>query len=106
MKNFDEIFIDETRYGTKIPTSEYEQNGKNIIIDQGQGKIAGYTNQEKGLFENVPALIFGDHTRNIKYVDKPFFLGADGVKVLRSKYEDANYKYLYYAFTSLQLYKW
>lgn len=103
MKNFDEIFIDETRYGTKIPTSEYEQNGKNIIIDQGQGKIAGYTNQEKGLFENVPALIFGDHTRNIKYVDKPFFLGADGVKVLRSKYEDANYKYLYYALKNVKI---
>ena len=33
----------------------------------------------------------------IKYVDKPFFLGADGVKVLRSKFKNANYKYLYYA---------
>ena len=33
----------------------------------------------------------------VKYVDEPFFLGADGVKVLRSKDNNANYKYLYYA---------
>lgn len=96
-KSFDEIFDDRTKYGTKIKTDEYKEHGNHIIIDQGQEQIAGYTDFEDGLLEEVPAIIFGDHTRVIKYVDKPFFLGADGVKVLRSKYEDANYKYLYYA---------
>ena len=51
----------------------------------------------------MPVVIFGDHTRVIKYVDKPFFLGADGTKVLRSKIADANYKYLYYALKSVKL---
>ena len=48
-------------------------------------------------------IVFGDHTRTIKYVDKPFFLGADGVKVLRSKDSNANYKYLYYALKSAKI---
>ena len=103
MKTFDEVFIDKTKYGTKVQTSEYEDYGENIIIDQGQSQIAGYTDRKDGLFEEVPVVIFGDHTRVIKYVDKPFFLGADGVKVLRSKYENANYKYLFYALKNAKI---
>ncbi len=103
MKKFNEIFIDKTKYGEKIQTSEYEKQGKHIIVDQGQAEIAGYTNREEGLFIDVPAIIFGDHTRVIKYIDEPFFLGADGVKVLRCKEKNANYKYLYYALKSAKI---
>ena len=103
MITFDEVFIDKTKYGTKIQTSEYSEKGKYIIIDQGQSQIAGYTDREEGVFEEVPAVIFGDHTRVIKYVDEPFFLGADGVKVLRSKDENANYKYLYYVLKNAKI---
>lgn len=96
-KNFDEIFEDVTKLGTKIKMDEYHPSGRHRIIDQGQDSIAGYTDLEDGLFEDVPAIVFGDHTRIVKYVDQPFFLGADGVKVLRSRFKDANYRYLYYA---------
>ena len=97
IKKFDEVFVDKTRLGKKIPKEEYKKKGKYIIIDQGKDKIAGFTDNEDGIFTDVPTIIFGDHTRIIKYIDKPFFLGADGVKVLKSKINNANYKYLYYA---------
>ena len=103
VKHFDEVFEDRTKYGTKIKTDEYHNSGTHIIIDQGQEQIAGYSNREDGVFTDVPALIFGDHTRVIKYVDEPFFLGADGVKVLRCKLDDANYKYLYYALKNVKI---
>ena len=114
MKKFDEVFVDKTKYGVKVQTSEYREFGSHIIIDQGQSKIAGYTDREDGLFKEVPVIIFGDHTRVIKYVDQPFYLGADGVKVLRSKDGNANYKYLYYALKNAKIpdtgynrhYKW
>ncbi len=102
-KSFDEVFEDVTKFGTKIKTDEYHLSGKYQIIDQGQNAIAGYTDLENGLFDSVPAIIFGDHTRIIKYVDNPFFLGADGTKVLRSRYEDANYRYLYYALRHVKI---
>ena len=86
-----------TKTGTKIPKEEYLTTGKNIIIDQGKDSIAGYTDRQKGIFKEVPVIVFGDHTRIVKYVDKPFFLGADGVKVLKSREKESNYKYLYYA---------
>ena len=97
MAKFTEIFEDVTKQGTKISTNLYLENGLYPIIDQGQSEIAGYTDQTKGLFTDIPAIIFGDHTRIIKYVDTPCFLGADGVKLLKAKDDNANYKYLYYA---------
>ena len=103
MEAFKDIFEDCTNLGTKIPKDKYLTEGKHIVVDQGQNDIAGYTNLEDGLFEDVPAIIFGDHTRIIKYVDKPFFLGADGVKLLKAKKQDANYKYLYYALRNAKI---
>ena len=96
MASFDEVLKDCTKLGTKIPTSEYLENGKHPIIDQGQNDIAGYYDSDNGLFKDVPAIVFGDHTRVVKYVDKPCFLGADGVKLLCPLDKDINCKYLFY----------
>lgn len=103
MARFTDIFDDVTKQGRKIPTNEYLERGMHPIIDQGQKEIAGYSNEEAGLFCDVPAIIFGDHTRVIKYVDTPCFLGADGVKLLKAKKSDANYKYLFYALLSADI---
>ena len=96
MASFDEVLKDCTKLGTKIPTSEYLENGKYPIIDQGQNDIAGYHDSDDGLFEDVPTIVFGDHTRVVKYVDKPCFLGADGVKLLCPVSKNTNCKYLFY----------
>lgn len=107
-------FIDVTKHAKKLTTSEYRETGKYPIIDQGQKEIAGYTDLEVGLFTDVPAIIFGDHTRVIKYVNTPFYIGADGVKVIRSLDKDADYKYIYYLLSFVRIpdtgynrhYKW
>lgn len=94
--DFNDLFLDDTKNGRKITKDNYLNIGEYPIIDQGQQYIAGFADESEGLYSNVPAIIFGDHTRIIKYVDMPFFLGADGVKLLKSKISDIDYKYLYY----------
>lgn len=103
MSTFLDVLEDVTKRGTKIPFNQYLPNGKYPIIDQGQNKVAGYTDQEEGLFTEIPAIIFGDHTRIIKYVDEPCFLGADGVKLLKAKSECSNHKYLYYVLLNAKI---
>ena len=103
MARFADILSDETKRGYKIQTGEYLPFGKYPIIDQGQSQIAGYTNLENGLFKDIPTIIFGDHTRIVKYVDTPFFLGADGVKILKTKVNDADYKYLFYCLQNAKI---
>ena len=103
MAIFTDVFEDVTKQGRKIPTSDYHETGAHPIIDQGQSAIAGYTDETDGLFTDVPAIIFGDHTRVLTYVDTPCFLGADGVKLLKTKIANPNYKYLYYVLSSANI---
>jgi type I restriction enzyme S subunit len=80
----------------KTKQKEYLTQGKLPIIDQGHGLIGGYTDDiSKQLSCNLPVIVFGDHTKAVKYINFPFGAGADGIKILESK-EDINPLYLYY----------
>lgn len=70
----------------KVQQNNYLQKGRIAVVDQGQETIGGYTDDENMLFKGkLPIIVFGDHTRCIKYIDFPFAQGADGVKILSPK---------------------
>ncbi len=70
----------------KVLARDYCSSGNYPIVDQGQGLIAGWTNDDSGLIsKNLPIVVFGDHTRSFKYVDFPFVRGADGTQLLKPK---------------------
>lgn len=81
----------------KIKKNNYLQIGKIPIIDQSKKFIAGYTNDLKSIYEtNLPLIIFGDHTRILKYIDFPFARGADGTQIICSNDEKIPNIFLYY----------
>jgi len=89
--------------GKKIKKKDYLQEGKIPVIDQGQEFIGGYTDDDAMAYDgDLPVILFGDHTRAFKYVDKPFAVGADGVKILKPS---AHYdpKFFYYLLRSLRI---
>ncbi len=87
----------------KIQQKKYLKDGAWTIIDQGKQEVGGYTNDEALLYSGIlPVIIFGDHTRCIKYIDFPFAQGADGVKVLRPK-SFYSPKLFYYALQSVEI---
>ena len=66
-----------------IPKKDYQESGEFPVIDQGASFIASWTNSaESVISDDLPVVIFGDHTRIFKYVDFPFALGADGTQLL------------------------
>ena len=80
----------------KLKREMYCSTGSTPIIDQGEKFIAGYTDEN---FEAIPSneyIIFGDHSEHIKYVNFSFIQGADGLKILKPKEDNA--KYIYYSF--------
>ena len=83
--SFADAFSEVSRGTKKFKQIEYAEIGAHPIVDQGKEAIAGYSDEESGLFADVPAIVFGDHTRCVKYVEEPFFAGADGVKILKPK---------------------
>ena len=83
-KQFDELFKRLNGNSHKIQTSEYSFNGLHPVIDQGQDTIVGYSDQTEKLFKcpTGGVIVFGDHTRIVKFVDVDFLIGADGTQLL------------------------
>ena len=87
----------------KVFSRDYKSSGKFPIVDQGQKLIAGWTDDETGVVStDLPVVVFGDHTRALKYVDFPFVRGADGTQVLKPK-AGIDTLYFYYACRAIDL---
>lgn len=69
---------------SKIKSSSYLESGKYAVVDQGKELVAGYTDSNPTVDANLlPVIVFGDHTRAVKYIDFPFTAGADGTTILK-----------------------
>ena len=104
------IFSSDKSYYEKIPicrcfetisTLNKEVKSKDVlekglypVISQGQKDIDGYSNDKTKVIFDVPAILFGDHTRCVKLLRHPFIPGADGTKILRPLID---VEYLYFA---------
>ena len=94
------VRVDRTR---QVKSRDYLLTGKHPVVDQGQGLIAGWTDNDAAVIsDDLPYVVFGDHTRIFKYVDFPFALGADGTKVLRTR-GDINPRYFYFHLLCLDI---
>jgi type I restriction enzyme S subunit len=101
--HFSKIVRDVTGGQKKIQKKAYLPQGQIPVVDQGQQLFSGYTNDETALFnKNIPVIIFGDHTRIVKYIDFPFAIGADGVKVLEA-HGSLSPKFFYYYCQSIEI---
>ena len=88
----------------KAPKSDYQERGKFPVVDQGQDLVVGFVDDDELLFPGqVPVIVFGDHTRILKYVDFPFVVGADGTQLIVPASERLDIRFFYYALTNLPI---
>jgi type I restriction enzyme S subunit len=84
LNDFTKVFTVIPSSQTKVKSSSYLESGKYAVVDQGKDLVAGYTNTAPTVNEeSLPVVVFGDHTRAVKYVDFPFAAGADGTQILK-----------------------
>ena len=81
-KSFEDC-IEKSKKTKQLMTSDYQPEGSYPIISQEASLISGYTDDADYVNHyDCPVIVFGDHTRVLKYVDFDFAVGADGVKIL------------------------
>jgi type I restriction enzyme S subunit len=100
MLNYQTLFFDKCvekiKYKKKINKKKYLKSGKFPIISQEDKIINGFWNNPEDVYNiDKPIIIFGDHTRILKYIDYDFVLGADGAKIIKTK-PNIIPKYFYY----------
>ncbi len=93
--NVDDL-VDALTPPKKLPASTYISNGRFPIIDQSKSYICGWTNDETAVINKpLPLIVFGDHTCVLKFIERPFAQGADGIKIIISN-QSVLAEYLYH----------
>ena len=88
----------------KIKKQAYKHEGEIPIVDQGKDFIGGFTSDSEALHEKpLPIIVFGDHTRILKFIDFPFASGADGTQLLRSNTTRMPMSLFFYMLKSIDL---
>jgi len=83
-----------------VKSTEYSDSYDTPVLTAGKTFILGYTNEEFGIYENYPAIIFDDFTTASKYVNFRFKAKSSAMKILKTKGND-NIKFLYEAMQML-----
>ncbi len=86
-----------------ISVSDFEIKIKHIlpngiipVVSQSMNLIDGYINESEKILSNIPYIVFGDHTKVVKFINFPFVPGADGTKILKS-IDGIEPKFLFYS---------
>jgi len=97
---------------------DYEQPGKYIVegeilkektknsipvLTANKSFILGYNEEKKGIYENPPVILFDDFTTDTKFVDFKFKVKSSAMKLLRSKSENINLKFVFLMMKGIQL---
>ena len=90
---YTDIYTDISSKPYQILKSQIQESGKYPVVSQSAKHIEGFTDSCNVFSHSLPCILFGDHTRVVKYIDFDFVVGADGVKIQCPK---VNAKWAYY----------
>jgi type I restriction enzyme S subunit len=79
-----------------VSNTLYDDSYSTPVLTAGKTFVLGYTNEEHGICNDLPVLIFDDFTTASKYVDFPFKAKSSAMKLLRPK-PNVNLKYVFEA---------
>lgn len=86
-----------------VESVEYDDSYKTPVLTAGQSFILGYTDDEMGIFNNLPVIIFDDFTTSTKFVNFPFKVKSSAIKILKlNNSKVANIKYVYYVMQNIK----
>ena len=100
---FNDLFNTIPAKNFQIQKNDYLEVGQYPVVDQGKVRIIGFSNNKEKLLK-VPfggVIVFGDHTREVHYINCDFVVGADGTQILFEKDQNISFtKYLYYVLSN------
>ena len=88
----------------QVKTAELLKKGNIPVIDPSRNFIAGYTDDKETVIDlGTPAIVFGDHTRVLKFIPFPFAKGADGTQIIVTNNKRMPQSLFYYSLLHVDL---
>jgi len=79
-----------------VNNTEYNPEFQIPVLTPGKSFILGYTNEQEGIYDRLPTIIFDDFTTAFKYVDFPFKVKSSAMKMLNTTSIKFDIKFIYY----------
>lgn len=98
----EELLIYEQPTAYIVDSTDYSDEYSTPVLTAGKTFILGYTNEEEGIFDKLPVIIFDDFTTATQYVDFRFKVKSSAMKILHVNTELVLPKYVFYRLQIIQ----
>jgi restriction endonuclease S subunit len=78
-----------------VSSSDYVEGGQVPVLTAGKSFLLGYTDDNDGIYTNLPTIIFDDFTTATQWVDFEFKVKSSACKMLRPKNGACNPRYVF-----------
>ena len=85
-----------------VESTDYDDKYDIPVLTAGKSFLLGYTNEEHGIYEKLPVIIFDDFTTASQYVNFKFKVKSSAMKILQPNTELVLPKFIYYRMQIIQ----
>uniref|UniRef100_A0A7C5X434 Restriction endonuclease subunit S n=1 Tax=Thermocrinis ruber TaxID=75906 RepID=A0A7C5X434_9AQUI len=86
-----------------VISDEYDEKSGIPVLTAGKTFILGYVDENEGICNDLPVILFDDFTTESRFIDFPFKVKSSATKILRAKDESIDLFYVYNALKLIRL---
>lgn len=79
-----------------VESTDYNDKCKTPVLTAGKSFVLGYTDEDFGIYNFLPVIIFDDFTTTTQYVNFPFKVKSSAMKILTANTELVLPKFIFY----------
>jgi type I restriction enzyme, S subunit len=103
MKKLDQVLKYHQPTKFIVSKDKYDDKFDIPVLTAGKSFILGYTDEQQGVFDNLPAIIFDDFTTSFHLVDFPFKVKSSAMKILVPISKEVDIRYVYFQMLGLRI---
>jgi len=78
-----------------VKNTKYSNSNSIPVLTAGKTFILGYTDENFGVFQDLPVIIFDDFTTASRFIDFPFKVKSSAMKMLKARSNEVNLRLVY-----------
>ena len=94
-KRFGDLLTYERPDSYIVQSTEHAKHGDVPVLTANKSFILHYTDEEFGVCNSIPVIVFDDFTTDCKYATFPFKVKSSAIKLLRARHDRVSLRYVY-----------
>lgn len=78
-----------------VRSADYQDSARIPVLTANKSFVLGHTNENFGIYDDLPVIIFDDFTTDSKYVDFPFKVKSSAIKILKVRSANTSLKFVH-----------